>query len=332
MAKKPASLTSDLLARKGEAGPSSVDPVSRVTIAPGRQPNLSGIGVNEGPSPGLYGSPATERPEMHAADEDERPQPPEPEIIYTPEEEDSGSRTRLIAGAFVGLALLGGVVIALSLNDGGSGVAPVSPDVTAMPDEAPAQQQVAEAPAAQAPAASEDANPEAAVPGEAPDAPTETPELRASAEPAAPEPEAAPAETKAAVESAAESSGESAGAPTSIAPPAARPEAQPPAQSTAESKAEEPAATAPAAASGGAYVVQIMALREEGAAQTAWASLQKKHPSVLGGHALDIEKADLGDKGTFYRIRAAGFETKAAAQSACSSLKAAGQDCLVKSR
>jgi cell division septation protein DedD len=267
---------------------------------------------------------------MHATDEDERPQPPEPEIIYTPEEEESGGRTRLIAGAFVGLALLGGVVIALSLNDGGSGVAPVSPDVTAIPDEAPAQQQVAEAPAAQMPAAGEDANPEATVPGEAQDAPMETPELRASAEPAAPEPEAAPAETTAATEG----TEESAGAPTAITPPAAQPEAEKPAAAApAPAPAPAPAkAPATAAASGGAYVVQIMALREEGAAQSAWATLQKKHPSVLDGHALDIEKADLGDKGTFYRVRAAGFETKAAAQSACSSLKAAGQDCLVKSR
>ena len=330
MAKKPASLTSDLLARKGEAGPSSVDPVSRVTIAPGRQPNLSGIGVNEGPSPGLYASPATERPEMHGTDEEERPRPPEPEIIYTPEEEDGGGRTRLIAGAFVGLALLGGVIIALSLNDGGSGVAPVSPEVTSLPDEAPAQQQAAATPATPETAETAETNPEATVPGES--APAETPDLRASAEPAQAEPEAAPAAPETAA---------SEGAPTSITPPAATPKTQ--AAAEAQSKAEEPAAAAPApaksepaaktpAAASGAYVVQIMALREEGAAKTAWASLQKKHPSVLGGHALDIEKADLGDKGTFYRVRAAGFETKAAAQSACSSLKAAGQDCLVKSR
>ncbi|PKP76574.1 MAG: hypothetical protein CVT81_13995 [Alphaproteobacteria bacterium HGW-Alphaproteobacteria-3] len=316
MAKKPASLTSDLLARKGDAGPSSVDPVSRVTIAPGRQPNLSGIGAGEDPSQRLYASLATERPEMYGTDEEERPRPPEPEIIYTPEEEDGGGRARLVAGAFVGLALLGGVIVALSLNDGGSGVAPVAPDVTAIPDEAPA----APAPAqvAQAPAAPEtQANPEAAVPG----AEEEAPELRTSAEPAAP----APAEAPAASES----------APTSITPPALQSEAEAPAAAEPVPEkvaAAEPAAPAPAVASGGAYVVQIMALREEGAAKSAWAALQKKHPAILGGHALDIEKADLGDKGTYYRVRAAGFETKADAQSACSSLKSAGQDCLVKAR
>lgn len=344
MAKKPASLTSDLLARKGEAGPSSVDPVSRVTIAPGRQPNLSGIGVNEGPSRGLYDSPATERPEtMHGTDEEERPRPPEPEIIYTPEEEDSGGRTRPIAGAFVGLALLGGVIVALSLNDGGSGVAPVSPDVTALPDEAPAetapQQQAAVAPTNESAS-----NPEAAVPGEA--AAAETAELRTSAVPAesaateaAPEaspgtlPETLPAASaEAAPPEMQEATPE--GAPASITPPAAQTAAQEPAAAAPapeKTAAAEPAKAA-AAASGGAYVVQIMALREEAGAKAAWAALQEKHPSILGGHALDIEKADLGDKGVFYRVRAAGFETKAAAQSACSSLKSAGQDCLVKAR
>jgi len=314
MAKKPASLTSDLLARKGEAGPSSVDPVSRVTIAPGRQPNLSGIGAGEGPSQGLYASLATERPEMYGTDEEEeRPRPPEPEIIYTPEEEDGGGRARLVAGAFVGLALLGGVIVALSLNDGGSGVAPVSPEITALPDETPtpaAPAQMAQAP--ETPATPEPADAEASAPGAA----EEAPELRASAEPAEP---AAPEES----------------APISITPPALQPEAAAPAAAEPapeKAAAAEPAAPAPVAASGGAYVVQIMALREEGAAKTAWATLQKKHPAILGGHALDIEKADLGDKGTYYRVRAAGFETKADAQSACSSLKSAGQDCLVKAR
>lgn len=254
---------------------------------------------------------------MYGTDEEERPRPPEPEIIYTPEEEDGGGRARLVAGAFVGLALLGGVIVALSLNDGGSGVAPVAPDITALPDAPPAPAapaQVAQAP--ETPAAPETDEIEATVPGAAESPAEEAPELRASAEAAAP---AAPDES----------------APTSITPPALQSKAEAPAAAEPapeKTVAAEPAAPAPAAASGGAYVVQLMALREEGAAKTAWATLQKKHPTILGGHALDIEKANLGDKGTYYRVRAAGFETKADAQSACSSLKSAGQDCLVKAR
>lgn len=317
MAKKPASLTSDLLARKGEAGPSIVEPASRVTLTPGRQPDLSGVSATEGPSPGLYTSPATGRPEdMHGMDEEERPRPPEPEIIYTPEDEEGGGRTRLIVGAFIGLALLGGVLVALSLNQGDSGVAPVAPEIASAPDsqsapvtpapareEIPVEREVAEAaPATQAP--------EASIPETAPSAAAEAPVEEAPvAEATVPE---APVAELPSIEV----------APAQITSPAAAPKAEP-----------APAATTAAApASGGAYVVQLMALREEAGAKNAWAALQKKHPSILGGQALDIERADLGDKGTFYRVRAAGYATKAAAQSACTSLKSAGQDCIVKTR
>ncbi|MEW6089536.1 SPOR domain-containing protein [Parvibaculum sp.] len=325
MSKKPASLTSDLLARKGEAGPSSVDPVSRVTLSPGRQPRLSGIDADEGPSPALYASAATERPDMYGSDDEERPRPPEPEIIYTPEEERGGGRGRLIAGAFVGLALLAGVLVAYSLNGGGSGVAPVSPDLTALPGSAPAGRIAAEAPAA----------PQAPAEATAEDVFADLRDEEASQAETGPETAAeAPADTAAAPDMTAEA------APVSIAPPAstALEPASAPAPATPEAPVAAAKPAAPAAsvaatpASGGAFVVQIMALREEAEVRGAWAALQKKHGSILGGHALDIERADLGDKGIFYRVRAAGFETRAAAISACEKLKAAGQDCMVKPR
>lgn len=307
MSKKPASLTSDLLARKGEAGPSSADPASRVTLSGGRQPDFSGIGRSEGPSQGLYVSPATERPEMQGMDEEERPRPPEPEIIYTPEDYESGGRSRLIVGAFIGLALLGGVIVAMSLNDGGGDVAPIAPEIAAVPPAtpqatAPAAPQAAPEPATEpAPAAEPEI---AAGPEEMPAAEAETEAAAAAA--AAPETETAEAEA----------------APEALVPAPAAPTAAPAA----------PAATAAAPASGGAFVVQLAAVREEAAAKSAYAALQKKHPALLGGHALDVERADLGDKGIFYRVRAAGFDSKAAATTTCGKLKSAGQDCLVRPR
>lgn len=317
MSKKPASLTSDLLARKGEAGPSSVDPISRVTLSPGRQPSLSGIGADEGPSPALYASAATERPDMYGSDEEERPSPPEPEIIYTPEDEEGGGRGRLIAGAFVGVALLAGVLVAFSLNDSGTGIAPVSPELTAQPEAAsePVPGPAAEAPA-EVPAIEEPAEETAAAPVSEP-AEEAFADLREETAPAAPTEPAQEAAPAAAADN----------APASIVPPAAP--APEPATTAAVAESTPPAA---APASGGAFVVQIMALREEAAARSAWDALQAKHGAILGGHALDIERADLGEKGVFYRVRAAGFDTKAAAQSACTSLKSAGQDCMVKAR
>lgn len=320
MAKKPASLTSDLLARKGEAEPSSVDPVSRVTLASGRQPHLTGIGVEEGPAPGLYASPATERPQMYGSDEEERPRPPEPEIIYTPEDEEGSGRGRVIAFAFIGVALLVGVLVAFSLNDSGTGVAPVSPDLTAQPEAAAPQRTAPEVAAeAEVPApAAEEPQDTAATPAETAPAEDAVAELRSTPETAAPV-ETAPAET----------------APVAIAPVESAPAEAAPAPAAQEpAPTPAPTAAAPAAApaSGGAFVVQIMALREEAAARTAWDALQAKHGAVLGGHALDIERADLGDKGVFFRVRAAGFGSKADAQSACTRLKSAGQDCMVKPR
>ena len=301
MSKKPASLTSDLLARKGEAGPSSADPASRVTLTGGRQPDFSGIGRSEGPSQGLYVSPATERPEMQGMDEEERPRPPEPEIIYTPEDYETGGRTRLIVGAFIGLALLGGVIVAMSLNQGGD-VAPLAPEIAGVPP-APAPETAPQA--AAAPAA-----PVAEVPA------TEAPETEAAA-PAAP----APAEEieRAEIEA----------APEALVP------AAPPAPVASEPAPAAPAAivpAAPAVASGGAFVVQLAAVREEAAAKSAYEALQKKHPALLGGHALDVERADLGERGIFYRVRAAGFTTRDAAIRTCTSLKSAGQDCMVRAR
>ncbi|MEX0838193.1 MAG: SPOR domain-containing protein [Parvibaculum sp.] len=301
MSKKPASLTSDLLARKGEAEPSSADPSSRVTLAGGRQPDLGGLGGgfgrSEGPSQGLYASPATERPEMQGMDEEERPRPPEPEIIYTPEDYESGSRTRLIAGAFIGLALLGGVIVAMSLNDN-EGVAPVSPDIVASaPEPEPALRAAQPEPAA----------PEIAA---APEAETPAPE----AEAAAPPEEIETADVGAVPEAA-----------------APEPEAVVPAAPSAAPAPAAPAPT-PSVASGGAFVVQLMAVREEAAAKPAYEGLQKKHGALLSAHALDVERADLGERGIFYRVRAAGFESKAAAIETCSKLKSAGQDCLVRAR
>jgi cell division protein FtsN len=87
-----------------------------------------------------------------------------------------------------------------------------------------------------------------------------------------------------------------------------------------------------APASKGAFVVQILALKDEAAARKSWAQLVKRHPKVLAGHALDVEKADLGAKGTWYRVRAAGYASRAAAAAACSQLKAAGQDCMPRKR
>ena len=329
MAKKPASLTGELLARKGEARPSDLKPVNDegpqgadISILPGRQPHLEGIGVGGQVSSTLSPEEPEESgssDEMTNEDDGARPSPPEPEIIYTPEDKETGSRTKLIAGAFIGVALLGGVLLALMFNGSDRGTAPVLPQET---DTASGSQQSA---SETAPKAATEANEPAVAVETVPSVADATPETPAA--PAAESPadiEVAPLRSSAPEETTSS---------TALDPALAAAAPETPAAPKPAAKAETPAKAAQAAlATGGNWVVQLLASRSEADAKTAWKTISGKHATILGGHGLDIQKADLGDKGTFYRVRAAGFETKAEAAKACGALKGAGQDCLVRQR
>lgn len=77
----------------------------------------------------------------------------------------------------------------------------------------------------------------------------------------------------------------------------------------------------------GSSFVQLASVKSESEAQTKWAQLQKKY-SVLSGQSLNVQKAELGAKGTFYRVRV-GPMSYASATQTCSKIKAAKGDCLV---
>lgn len=115
-------------------------------------------------------------------------------------------------------------------------------------------------------------------------------------------------------------------APASEPPPRTRSaRTEPPARAEAPSA---PVATAPSA--GGGYAVQVTSQRSEAEAQTAFRELQGKFPSQLAGHQPMIRRADLGEKGTYYRAMVGPFGSAEAAASLCSSLKAAGGSCIVQ--
>jgi cell division septation protein DedD len=79
----------------------------------------------------------------------------------------------------------------------------------------------------------------------------------------------------------------------------------------------------------GTYQVQLSALRSEDAAQSAWKSLQNTAPDLYAGAELDIQRADLGAKGVFYRLRIGSFADRDAAKGFCADVKATGKDCMV---
>jgi hypothetical protein len=86
---------------------------------------------------------------------------------------------------------------------------------------------------------------------------------------------------------------------------------------------------APAAAGGG-YAVQVSSQRSEADAQTEFRVLQAKFPNQLGGHQPIVRRADLGDKGVYYRAMVGPFASMDQAAQMCSSLKAAGGTCIVQ--
>jgi len=84
---------------------------------------------------------------------------------------------------------------------------------------------------------------------------------------------------------------------------------------------------APAAASG-AYVLQIGSYKSQADAETAWKSYKTRHAALLSGYSNNIQQADLGEKGTWYRLRIGGFADKEVATALCDRLKADGGACI----
>lgn len=121
--------------------------------------------------------------------------------------------------------------------------------------------------------------------------------------------------------------------PLSLSPDASPARAQARPTPPTQTAAVAPQASAPAVASsngGGGSFVQISSQRSEAEAQAAFRGLQAKFPTQLGGRELLVHKADLGAKGTYYRAMVGPFANPGEAAELCSSLKAAGGQCLVQ--
>ncbi len=78
----------------------------------------------------------------------------------------------------------------------------------------------------------------------------------------------------------------------------------------------------------GTYVVQIASLPSEAEAQQSYKNLSGKFASIIGGKGVDIKRAEISGKGTFYRVRIPAG-SKSDAISLCTKYKKAGGSCLV---
>ncbi len=79
----------------------------------------------------------------------------------------------------------------------------------------------------------------------------------------------------------------------------------------------------------GDYFVQLASVKSDQSARQEWARLRKGHAELFDDLALDVQRADLGDRGIFYRIRTGPFPNLATAQDLCAQIKAAKLGCLV---
>lgn len=80
----------------------------------------------------------------------------------------------------------------------------------------------------------------------------------------------------------------------------------------------------------GQFVVQVAARKTQTEALAAFADMQQKYPSLLSGYRPMVQKADLGDKGTWYRLRVGPMGQRTAATKLCDQLRSAGLNgCLV---
>jgi cell division septation protein DedD len=122
--------------------------------------------------------------------------------------------------------------------------------------------------------------------------------------------------------------------PLSLNPSGGVPAARAPSPA-ASTRGVEVASTSPAtpseaaAPTAGGYGVQVSSQRSEADAKASFKSLQAKYPNVLSGRPSYIRRADLGSKGVYYRTLIGPFATAEQAAAFCTSLKAAGGQCLI---
>jgi cell division septation protein DedD len=121
---------------------------------------------------------------------------------------------------------------------------------------------------------------------------------------------------------------------TPASPPAPPPAAIPQAQ---QSAAAPPGKTPPAqaappktAATGAAGTrLQLGSMRSEDAARQEWERIKRKNADLLGTLSATPIRADLGDKGIYYRIQTGPVADQAAAERICSELKQRSVGCLI---
>ncbi len=88
----------------------------------------------------------------------------------------------------------------------------------------------------------------------------------------------------------------------------------------------------PAFASNGRYVAQLAALQSEASIEPSWRRFASRAPNLFAGAHMDVQRADLGARGIYHRLRAGYFATSEDATQFCERIRQMGQDCIVAAR
>ena len=118
--------------------------------------------------------------------------------------------------------------------------------------------------------------------------------------------------------------------PTPLKPAAPAQQAKPAApRAPPASVASVPPPASASPSTGGSMRIQLGAVRSHDAAQKEWERLQKANKDLLGKLSLNISQANLGDRGTFYRVQAGPVGDQQAASDLCAKLKARNVSCII---
>lgn len=88
-------------------------------------------------------------------------------------------------------------------------------------------------------------------------------------------------------------------------------------------------ARAPEGIETGPWRIQVAALREQENAVRALGDLRAAHPDLFSDTELFVQRADLGDRGIWFRAQAGPFPAREAAGEMCAALEARAISCLV---
>ena len=88
-------------------------------------------------------------------------------------------------------------------------------------------------------------------------------------------------------------------------------------------------AAAQSSAKAGGIRLQLGSVRSEDAARQEWERIKRKNTDLLGSLSATPIRADLGDKGVYYRIQTEPVGDRAAAERICSELKQRSIGCII---